>query len=148
MFLDRPWTQPLLSTTPLLSSPLLNPWSGDSKLNQCGGFHWGHITSRHSTYSVNSCALFNTGTEAQDRGEDRKKETLSVREWEEKAERTLCSTLLPSNTHSLPVSILAVDALLCALDFRNDTKPCETTVQDQMETGLVRNIQWPLQICK
>ena len=63
-------------------------------------------------YSVNSRSVFDSGTEAQDEGEDSKTETLSVCEWGKKAERMLCSTLFPSNPRSLSIPILAVDALL------------------------------------
>lgn len=80
----------------------LNQWGGVSEVKSAAG----------TVYSFNSCSLFSAGTKPQDRGEDRKKETLSVCEWGERAEHTLCSTLLPSNTCSLSVPILALDALL------------------------------------
>ena len=47
------------------------------KLNQCGVF-FSEATSAAGTLSI-VILCFNTGTEAQDRGEDRQKETLSVR---------------------------------------------------------------------
>lgn len=86
------------------------------KLNQCGFFFFFLFFNEATSAAGPQCILsrailwFNTGAEGEDRGEDRKKETLSARERQEKAERTLCSTLLPSNTCSLSVPILSVDA--------------------------------------
>lgn len=100
------------TTTSLLSSPPLNPWSEHS--------NWISAVVLVSGLGAR-CILwigvppFNTGTEAQDGGEDRKGRDRKGRDtkcaWVRR-ERTLCSTLLPSNTCSLSVPILTVDALL------------------------------------